>query len=542
MRKLILTTILATGFLFNLSAQDIISSGEKKLSSKAAAGELVDYTVDEPNNKVTLTYLVKQKKKMLFLEQYEFDMNLKYQNMTPIEIPIEKAERKLEKYEREARIRENQDIRLLKAGANLKGQFVVHKGYLLYTVVRRGVITKFVEEETLRPKGEEGANMILVYYKTQMPEIDGAAITGTAKKISIGVGNIFVIATEKSDPKYTKYASLIIDAKTLNIKQYKTFTFDYGYVPIAYNEFKDGTVGMIFQPLKEDDMTLGVKNTPMHPNPEQYKYVRIGLDGSLIENTDFKFEKTKLGISHALSINELEDGSVLISGVGNVEDKGNFYTLQLLNQLTKASDAPKTLVKPGTHYYSLKMKDGKIIYQNKMNINAIFDNIVVANGSETKLPKLDKAGKFIQSSNFRVLDATSIGDEIILQVSVSGYHMLMHLDKEGNVAAMYTEGTGKQKPSSHDFQLVDGKLYWLMYQHDISTDPEKLAEAESKQYLKMVQLDLNGRKMGELVQPFTGKSFIDNVTPFKEVEGEDNTYIILGNDGGKTIFLKKVKF
>ncbi len=538
--KNVMLMALALATSFCLKAQKVETSVSQVISSKAAKGSLYDYT--DENDKIKLTYLLKESKKSLDLETYTFDKaTLKYEGSTEKEVdktslPVAKSGT-------------TEGEQLLRIYPHIvSGKPMIQLGYMAYTIYPRYTLGKFVVREELVPKGDAGEKIFYVHHRTE--EADNNQVRMEGKDYKVNVGDVQMIGNYKMEPFYSKYTSMVIRAKDLSYAYKSNFDLEHSMAPICATSLPNGDLGVVFRTYTIKDFPkpdYSKKVMAKFSLADKYylKYVQISADGRLVKNVNIDMEQPESGYTMALEI-------VQNSEVDDILIMGTTRPLKILGPPLGRMGAPRPVYgtdKPiCTHkadrFFVAKISGNELAYSKNVEVNALLSNIVAMEGTEAPKDLKSYIGKFSQHSLKPANFVSKDGKDLVIFSKANGTHnQVMQLSSEGDIEANYLLGFPKKRVMNRNMEVVKngaGELRFIAYhQPAVKSDATSLqkGQAAAMRIAIMYGIDPSAKTVTASAN-LSPNGSLDLYNPYY-IENE-NTIVTLGNGRKKEIILSRI--
>ena len=504
MKKQLLLILFSFCFI-GLHAQKMEHSTRKVISSKAAKGSLFEYYINEETQEIELVYKIKETKKKVVLETYYFKRSdLSFIRSKEDEIAKEKLVR------RKRKIKEGEQISLLRVIPNVvTGQIKMAKGYLTYRYVGRGVFQTFHETKKVKPKGMDGDRMIYLHHRTQQPRMAYWGGLGTGH-ISMGVGNVMLLAIENKTPLYGEVQAMVYDAHTLTRKYSKSIDLGYSFVPVAARDLPNGNMGVLFKSINEKDYPKGGYNKK---SLEHYKvaptftlkYLELNTKCEVVHDTEIKVPEPESGYTLNLSMAVSEDAqTVTIMGLVNpMTVKGPPYH-KIFPLYVNQQPKPIDLNKPQKTWV-IKLQQGQVKFINEFSPEKLLEGAQQPAGEDELGLNPDSKGVkklLAPGANYRPVSSKDINGKTLLY-SLKGNNLIhvLILNESGQIDGNYFFNYGKKRIISADMNYhfnSNGELFLFYYEQPKPKDgtPEEQNKAKSKWTGNVVKVDLTTNQLG----------------------------------------------
>ena len=457
--------------------QEIVKSSNEKISGKAAAGKWVDYSINPNSGDISFTFETKSTKKKSEYETYSFDQDLNFSGVKNSEYTAMEAAAKFEVY-----MNRPKATKLLRVGKNLlTGQMKLELGRIEYGYAGRAVISSFITESKVKPKGEDGSKLLLIHSRTENPfaaathqgsffgqtrtKVAFTSTTTSLFPVSYNVGDVLAVVYEKTGRVFQDYAFLVYDAQTITRKLTKKISFDHAYRPLYVRDMPNGDMAMIFASVMPQDVGKAGKMGKLnHADKPTFKYLRINTKGETVVAADFELPKNKMGVQYQFTLipaTDPEDMSTYLVGYGNPDFLGmGAVELAASQAATHGNQLPRmtnmTAKKLNTVVLGKFSGKGKV-YLNTMSPAAFWKNGTAAKGSKVMVPTADDASKFFLS-HLNFLHAGTInGRDYLMGVSWgTGTMFTAQLDGNGAVEARAQRYIGEKGFHARDDRREGG--------------------------------------------------------------------------------------
>jgi len=556
--KNLITSVACLLFAMQVYSQEVLGSVNHKISGKAATGEWVDYSLDSENDQISFSFQTKKTNRVAKFEHYKFGTDLSFLGM-------EEEEMKLEKMKTRFRLfGPKPDAPLLRVKKNwMTGQMIMETGHISYGYAGRALITNFVVDQKIKPKGGDGEKLLLVHARTesQFHFTQGGrkffggskaqkigSTTGSGAGIAYNEGDVCAIVYKKSEPKFQNYAFVVYDAKSFTRKLTKDIVLPYAMRACNVRDMPNGDMALIFAPVQSVDLAKTKKDKALNLcDKSMYKYMRVNMQGEVLADVDFELEKNKVGTPYTFSIIPDSDPEVLntyIVGYGNPDflGMGGLQNATATWAATNGDNIPRatnfTAGKVSTVVIA-KINNQKLDYFKKISPDQFFKN-TISNGAKT--PSGKDAGKFFLS-NLYIKDATTIDgkDFLIGNTGATGLQFVTQINQGGTLEQVYLNAPVKgvyfiDAVLVKNSQGIPTLIY--TYQPQGKSDFEN-REKDFERTMKIVQINPSNGSIGTPTDILPKKHFIDSVDPFRYLE--NNELLVLGHSSRKDITLVKVK-
>lgn len=534
--KLITSLAILIAFAHSLKAQKVTNSTNHVISSKAMKGGL--YDVKKKGNDLQITYLLKKKKGGDKTEVYNFDYsNLGFKSNEEViqDITTVKTFKKTNKA--------NKVLRVFPGLGN--GQIKLQLGYISYSVGtgvtgKSYVISKFIKETVVKPKGDDGDRLVYVMHHTL--ESDEHKMRFAGNDHNLNIGDAFVLGVENSGPLYTKYESIVYNAKDLSTKERTKINLPYSSRFLSGKILSNGNVAMLFTLFTEKDVynpAVSKKVMAMYKFAPKFGfwYLELNPMGKVVHSSQIDGPEPESAWFHAASIVEVEEGGILITGsvrgyklkAGPMK-KINGMQVPFRNGPVSINQNKADL------FYSVYVKEGKQVFYKETPWSGIIKNPVSTNQSSHLVPTEMKG--YLKYNWFAPVAANLINGKILLSIQKDNKStQLMQLDsKTGNIEYNYFLGPDKKKVISGakgKRYLVNskGELFVITYQQKSEKDPssEKQERALFTTTAFIQKVDIKNHTLGDPVNICGG----GNLDPYDGFWFEDKDHFITLSAGKK---------
>ena len=557
MKNVSLTVFAVLVWTATLFAQQITQTAEHSISSKAAAGEWIDYCIDPSTGDIHLSFKTKSKKREYLVEHYQFSPNLELTSSESLTVPNSQVVQC-----GAVASPQNQGetaTRALRISRNLTSlQMILETGTIVYGQAGSAVITTFHTEQKVKPKGEDGEKFLLLHSRTQADMVlttsmrshfgnrTGTGVTSTTfglGKLAYNVGDVMALVYTKSDRPFHKFGYVVYDAKTLARKKFVPLEFDKAYRAMHVRDMPNGDFAMILAPVMEQDFAGRNKaNVNFHQTP-MFKYIRIDTEGRLVDEVDFELPKSKMGVPYHLTVVPSDDPEQLhayIMGGGNGDTQGMGYKEMTaamnswhVNEVKGAGTPKSNQVLVG------KVGDGKVHYMHLMQPENVLTNVQLL-GKKTAVPSGKDLGKFFTYDNPRVLSAVTLNgtDYLTCAGAVNGYLYTLELAADGTIANTYLSFQKKTHYAEAVCMLnSEGHVMQLVSHQPLGSDESETAKNNQKRSLVATRLQGVGTAPHSSLLP--EKSFVDPVNPIRILSSGE--LLVLGHPSSKELTFCKVR-
>jgi len=451
-------------------AQAQIEHSTNTIDKDAAKNRIICSYIDDQNT-LHITYSTNEKKKYMEYVSYSYrlpDFKLKNESHGKIEY----EETNLFDPNCFKVFEADKEPRLLKAGTNLTGQLVLKRGKLEIRPFGRTVITKFVEEKKVKPKGVDGSKLELVIYRTEsnrMKQLGNPWAMGN--QISLGLGSVSVFALEKTKPFGSRYVTLVFKAETLEKEYEKYLEFDHPYQVISSKEMENGDFGVLFIPKNDYHFSLdkGKEAYNYAPNQQMFKFVRLSPRGDVIDEVDFEIPEGRV---HRLYILESQD-RVVIAGLSDTESEHFQAQSGALGTAGQSMGGPNfSLAKAPTHFTVAVIEDRKAKMVTQDDISDAYASIAAVENSAPKLPKPKNAQKDLWKGNTMFHSAEFSGRKLYISGKVDDMPMLLRTER-GAIEHIYFAEEEFTKTTFHRLGSVGDQLYWIIAEEEDALEGDK---------------------------------------------------------------------
>lgn len=546
-RQYLLLTLLEILIAVNLSAQEKIYP----IKTTAHPSQLTSYNVDETDGKIELLFTKKGKKEDVY-SNYVFDKNLALVKEVEEEQTKEKAKAKYTfwdavDYSNGGTIGEIIKDNVLTVENNATGVMSIKKGYIGMTMRKNpmtGGMVKavgFVEREKVKPKMDDNRKLTLVTFQTDAPgeyfsntltqNADNQANFGREKVAGLGTkllsdatGDVLIVSSlasfgvldgqkEKLGSNDLKFLAQRFSATTLEKLEESPFELGYIAKMLFKQEATDGSgdLLLIMAPY------TGIKQY-VHPNKNEYTYLRIGKNTKIKEKINFN---SPYGRLNNISINNFGNATYLFS----TSEEGN-------------KDKYFLSISEGRHkddqLITIKFKDGKQEYLTSTPIASLISitnepkNIYSGKGFIQKsIVSLKDGAIFISGQGFTTKETENIytnifGFLINGQGKITNHYVLPKLEANG----LSEKASSPQNTSL----LNDGSILWGSYEFT----------KKGNMYPKYAKI--NNGALGPLVFPGDKKYVVNDIFPVYLFSNKKELLYFGNTEDNKQFWLHKISF
>lgn len=496
--KRISTFILTFLFIWNIQGQQITNTTRQIISSKAAKGELMEYYINKETKQIELIYKTKETKKKMVLETYYFNQSdLSFIKSTEEEVIKEKVKWRRKK------VKGGEEIKLLKVIPNImNGQIKLSKGYISYAYAGRALLSEFHEEMKVKPKGEDGDRLVYLHHRTEQAKLTGY---GTAKgDITLGIGNVMLLAMENLEPNYASITAMVYDAHTLDRKITNKIELGYSYMPIAVRDLPNGNMGVVLRSMSLKDI----------PKPEYSK--KLMAKFQLAPNYHLKYieinTKCEVVYNKEIAVPEPESGYYINASISPSEDAEHVTIMALVNPF-KIKGPPLGRVLPqfgvaqnrnidlhkANKVWIIALHKGEVKYAREYSIPEILSNAVNPKAEKAYLPKSDEksAQKYFYHGSNVIPVSILVKDNKTLLYLIKGNNLtqVMQLNDKGDIEKNYFISCDKKRIIGQDMQYhisSKGEVFIFSYDQPAPKDGSSTELAKAKENLKgyIMKIDL----------------------------------------------------
>ena len=540
MKNLILI-VSAVVLSFNTMAQSVQETVSKVISAKAAKGQLYDCAIKD--NTISLTYLIKQSKKGLNIETYNFDKStLKFVDMKADLVPDGTFKNK------SGSAKGNKLLRLY---PDLNGKPKLKLGYISYSYVNRARIENFVVTEELKPKGETGEKMYYIHHRTE--EADNNKIQlfkGDEEKRLLNIGDVLLVGHVKVDgkPLYTQLSSQVIRAKDLSTSYKNDFELPYSYITVVGDNLPNGDIAVLLRAITIKDFpkpkgSKGLMEKFKLAEDYHFRYLQINPKGEVVQNVKLSINPPESGYYISADIISSDDGK-------EVMILGTTQAFKVLGPPLGRMAAPRSVFETHNKFYTkkaeklfaIKVKDNQQVYSKMYAASAILSKPVLVHGAKQPKDIYAYVGKWGEKSP-KALEMKNIDGKTILTMKIGWLsNHILQLSETGEMEANYIIGMSKGKVLSGDmkFRTIGNNNYIFFYEQPaVKKDAtrEERQKASEQQMGYVFKLNVKEKGTGKVVN-LTPNATLDPYDPYFREEG--NSIITLGNGRKKEIVLSRV--
>lgn len=520
--------------------QTVEKTVSKVISSKAAKGSLYYYHMNEDAGHLELTYLIKEKGKSIDIETYSFDK----ETLDFVESKVEKVDKSDARFKRNEGPKGDRILRIFPSP--ISGQIKLQTGYFQYSYVNRAVIKKFIKKDQVKPKGDDGEKLVYVHQRTEEADQNRVKLWSESHRLNVGDVQLFAIQAE--EPSYTKFMSLVYDAKTLDRKYGQNINLPYSYMPICADNLPNGHIAIVLKPVVKKDFPKWehsqkiVAKFKIAPN-YKYRYLQLNTKGEVVYNMEFDMKEPESGWTLGMDIVPGEkDGEVMVVGT--------MKSLKLLGPPLAKIFGGRPMypevkniginVVP-EHFFAVKIVKGKQVFSKDFPAEQIIGNVQIASGSSTQKPESMK--KYFRYVGLMAHNFKTVNGKTLLFTQRSNTHThIMQFDESGNYETNYLLSPDKKLALSAPTAMMtnsSGKPFLIFYQQPTEKDPnsDKQQAALMQRTAYIMPLNVDDKTIGKMTSICPNASIdpYDGMIP----ENKDQ-FMTLANGRKKEIVLSRV--
>jgi hypothetical protein len=525
--------LLCVLFEIDTFAQELSIEKTYEITGKANRGFLGDVAIDEPGNKVELTYCTKSTDRKAKFETYVFDMQFNFIELKTEELEFEKARTKFRWFTYKG---DEYKVEAVSVEANLLGTLVLKRKLITYSWNWFwGGYDKYVKLlEKVKPKNDEGNK----YFLHRKAEND---VTG----------EVMVIVGEKqagkgADPYaiYKNFSALIIN-KDLDITKTTEFKFDHPQTIVSsFLVSKEDVMEEESEDLSSSDYALmfapmggaGFKKVA-DPDPKNYTFVRFENNANLMQRTAVPTQFAAWAINSIVTI----DGMTYIYGPAKPEDDyANTTLVGDLDAMKWKSFQMAKLSTKGVEWVSAPLIDD-------------FEAKVQGGPNQKKVPAYK--GKKFRSTGIVV----SANDIFIMgqnfQSGKDGVReytnpIMFQFSSKGDLKAQYgmrreeNNQYAKSSPCMQKLILSDdgSAVYWMIGEVKGIREDKELGNSKFKVllYPNVAKISMNASTIGDFQFFGQEKFFLNNAFPFLPIDQNKSVVFFGESKSGRTLWFGKM--
>lgn len=517
---------------FPTFAQNLEKEKFIDISGKAARGSLGNVVVDDAKQQLDLVFVTKSTNKKVKFEVYQFNYDLELVNQFADEQEMEHAKTKWKWFNFKG---EEYSVTGLSAAPDMFGNATFKKKEVTYSWnwFKLGYSKSVKTLEKLKPKTEDGKKMF--FYGAY--ELDDR-------------GEILALVGEKgknSEPQkpYTDYAVLRVNSD-VDIVNKTQIHFDNVQYPLWSGQIENGDVdsedyqgdyGIIFVPAGGTGI-----NKYKGGKPDEYTFVRIGLDGNVKYQTKFTSKGNFWKISGVVE----KGNSVIMYGPSKAKDVSeDFFTV--------GDQGKIALETKFSHIQVVNITDGKVGFVSLAS-NEEFEQKSKKPSNQPKASVYD--GKKVYIGGMKIAkngdlfimaqDFKNGKDNVVIYQDIFVFHFgadgtlksSYSIDQEGKHGGLVGGGLtdARTYPMKSDFlPTSDGKSFVLILKEPIFVQTESYTTSTTKTTYYWPRYQVKGAKID------VGNATISEVKTFGNgtyylFDDKANSLAAI-NEGKQVIFL-----
>jgi hypothetical protein len=566
--------LLAAAPTVPLCAQKLAIEKTHDVSGKAKRGFLDDVQVNEPADKIDLTFCTRSTNRKVKFETYHFDARFNFKSMDTSEEPVEKVKRyKGDRY----------DVLGVTVEPNMMGTLVLRRKQVHYTWdwFWGGYNKKIEILEKVKPRGDNGS-----YYQY-------AAHTDYDQ-----TGNVVVIASAKDklgksmDPyRMYKEFHILKFNKDLDLVSDTPLNFETPQFVVSASKLDpQGDRDQDADDSADPEYDLGLMFAPASvggekaadPKATNYTYVRLGADTKAKERISVSSPNSVWVVNGMATF---ADGSVAVFGPAN--DKQDDYFDKTITTMVASSSMREPLEEKfkARNFELMRIQNGAVAFITNTPV-AEFEQKLQTPPAQKRTPEytgkrfkvtggsvLPNGDLLISGQSFTFERGGALGLGKTQSVSTGGglvgglaglagkggtsmgtsenlknYKdvMMFHFDPQGHLRAQY--GVRRQENNKYSEQNAntqktylsqDGRnVYWMI--GEISGLREQSGQEAGTlkvlYYPAVTKIDLAAAKLTNFVKFGNEQYFLNNSLPELPMGGKNNIVYFGENKSGKTMW------
>jgi hypothetical protein len=300
-----------------LNAQQLQKEVTKDISNKAKRGFLSKVESNDVTKQIDLYFTVKSKNDFIKFEKYTFDYDLNFIKEETEELSVEQSRAKYKWLPFKG---DCYEVTGITAEADMMGNATFKKKKIksCYDWLVLGYYKTVNVLEKVKPKTEDGKKM---YFKASFDNEEAGEILALVQPKPASMKDYMKSMTQYAILRVNQDVDILSNEK-LDLEKLHSHIFTG---KIENSEGQSDWI-IVFAPMKMQ----GMKDI-LSPNPAQYTYVRVGLDGKIKEKIQFNVKGGTWRINGVYEIN----GQVVLYGPCNSKDVEDYYSM---STFTKVAD------------------------------------------------------------------------------------------------------------------------------------------------------------------------------------------------------------
>lgn len=433
-------------------------------------------------------------------------------------------------------------INKAKIGMKMNPAFAIQKGDIIFKTeiigARERTVTGFAVKQEIKLKSEEGKNLLYEFHssnaddlKVEFKESDTYNKSKVAQMRSLisQDADLLLIAKRKPIIKFGKapsaedllpvYYVYKVSPKTMDVVTENKFSEPVARA-VVFRESLRKNKGIILVSAPTD---IAGDKSPGDPDPRNYVFRIIGEDTKIRHEFIYEVPSGQTQFAQAI---EMPDGSVVLTGITNVEKKDKFINK---GTLPMSYDACFTMV----------IKDGRVVSTDMISTKDFQNGFITAQGEKVNtknvwMPTHELARNF---SNTALADGGMVSAWTVISLYGGGYagEVVLHFSPQGKLIGKYWIASKNNFIPALESELIrknDKEFYLITH-----TNNDKGALEESD----IVKIDLGTKSMGQRTLLGDEKHVLTEKFPY--IQLSDNELQVFGFDkGGKEFWTQKVNF
>lgn len=404
--------------------------------------------------------------------------------------------------------------------------------------------TVFEVKEEIKLKSDEGKNLLYEFHSSNAEAIQVAfresySRRQTYSNKSFGSQNMKTLISEEGDlllvgkrkpvVKFGKAPSaedLLPVYYVYRISPKKMDVTDQGKFsePVAraviFRETLPKNKGILLVSAPTD---ITGDKSPTDPNPRNYVFRVIGEDTKVKQEFIYEVPSGQTQFAQAL---EMPDGSIVLTGITNLEKKDKFINK---GTLPMAYDA----------FFTMVIKDGKVVSNDVVSTKDFQSGFITAKGEKANAKNVwMPTHELVKNvSNIELADGGLVSAWTATSLYGGGYagEVVLHFSPQGKLLGRYwvpSKNAFMPALGSELFRKNDKEFYLVTHTNN---DKGELEES------RIVKIDLASGSMGQSMLLGDEKHVLTEKLPY--VQLSDNELQVFGFDkGGKEFWTQKVVF
>ena len=564
-----------------LRAQKLAIEKTHDVSGKAKRGFLDEVKVDEPANKVDLTFCTKANNRKVKFETYHFDTQFNFKGVDESEEPVEKVKRyKGDTY----------DVLGVTVEPNMMGTLVLRRKQVHYKWdwFWGGYNKKVEILEKVKPRGDNGSFYQYSAHADYDQTGNVVVVTSTKDKMFGKGADPMRLYKEYHILKFNKDLDLVSDTPVLFDKpQFVAHVNKLDPQGDAADDTDDSNdpeydLGIVFAPVA----IQGMKKLS-DPVATNYTYVRVGADTKQKERVPVSSPNSIWMVNGMASF---PDGTVAVFGPANDKKDDYFNEAMAMQVANEAVRGPLEDKFKAKNFELLKIQNGAVAFITTTPV-AEFEQKLQTPPSQKRTPEY--TGK-----RFRVTKGTVLANGELLiggqsygldrgmiglgapkgSGSAAGLAgglgglmsgkggttmataannreykdiMMFHFDPQGRLRAQYgvrRQENNKYSEQNPNQQLTylsqDGRsLYWMIGEISGMREMSGMEAGTAKvlYYPAVAKIDLASAKLSNFAKFGNEQYFLNNSTPQLPMGGKTSVVYFGENKSGKTMWFGQMR-